>query len=168
MCAFAPPEFVGAASGFTGIGLGGVVPCAIALTAEFALWNRRQLYSGVMLSGSSLGAIVSSFVAVWLLPDCGWRSLSVVAFAFIVLVPMMYSLLPESVNALISRGRLDEARAVADRYGVDFEAGLREHAAYEARRAGRGYALAWISRICRWWCVLIRESAYPARHSGIS
>jgi AAHS family benzoate transporter-like MFS transporter len=167
VCAFAPPEFVGAASGFTGIGLGGVVPCAIALTAEFALWNRRQLYSGVMLSGSSLGAIVSSFVAVWLLPDYGWRSLSVVAFAFIVLVPMMYSLLPESVNALISRGRLDEARAVADRYGVDFEAGLREHAAYEARRAGRGYALAWISRICRWWCVLIRESACPARHSGI-
>jgi AAHS family benzoate transporter-like MFS transporter len=92
----------------------------------------------------------------------------VVAFSFIVLVPMMYSLLPESVNALISRGRLDEARAVADRYGVDFEAGLREHAAYGACRAGRGYALAWISRICRWWCVLIRESAYPARHSGIS
>ena len=141
-----PPEFVCAARGFTGIRLGGVVPCAIALTTEFAPWNRRQLYNGVMLSGSSLGAIVASFVAVWLLPDYGWRSLFVVAFAFIVLVPMMYSLVPESVNALMSRGRLDEARAVADRYGVDFEAGLREHAAYEARGAGRGYALAWISR----------------------
>jgi RNA polymerase sigma factor (sigma-70 family) len=23
------------------------------------------------------------------------------------------------------------------------------------------------SRICRWWCVLMRESACPARHSGI-
>jgi MFS transporter, AAHS family, benzoate transport protein len=101
-----PPEFVGAARGFTGIRLGRVVPCAIALTTEFAPWNRRQLYNGVMLSGSSLGAIVASFVAVWLLPDYGWRSL----FVFIVLVPMMYSLVPESVNALISRGRLDEAR----------------------------------------------------------
>jgi MFS family permease len=89
--------------------LGGVVPCAIALTAEFAPWNRRQLYNGVMLSGSSLGVIVASFVALWLLPDYGWRSLFVVAFAFIVLVPMMYSLLPESVHALISRGRLDVA-----------------------------------------------------------
>ena len=54
-----------------GIGLGGVVPRAIAVTAEFAPWNRRQLYSGVMLSGSSLGAIVASFVAVWLLADYG-------------------------------------------------------------------------------------------------
>jgi MFS family permease len=53
--------------------------------------------------------IVASFVALWLLPDYGWRSLFVVAFAFIVLVPMMYSLLPESVHALISRGRLDVA-----------------------------------------------------------
>jgi AAHS family benzoate transporter-like MFS transporter len=105
-----PPEFVGAARGFTGIGLGGVVPCAIALTAEFAPRNRRQLYNGVMLSGSSLGAIIASFVALWLLPDYGWRSLFAVAFAFIALVPMMYCLPPESVNALISRGRLDEAR----------------------------------------------------------
>jgi AAHS family benzoate transporter-like MFS transporter len=135
------PEFLGAARVFTGIGLGGVIPCTIALTSEFAPRNRRELYNGVMLVGSSLGAIVASLGALRLLPDYGWRSLFAVAFAFMVLVPMMYFLLPESVNALISRGRLDEAREVADRYGVAFEAGLREHAAHEARGAGRGYGL---------------------------
>jgi len=142
VCAFASsPELFGAARVFTGVGLGGVVPCAIAVTAEFAPRNRRQLHNGVVLTGSSLGAIVASLLALWLLPDYGWRSLFVVAFAFIVLVPMMYFLLPESVNALISHGRLDEAREVANRYGVDVEAGLREHAAHEARGAGRGYGL---------------------------
>jgi MFS transporter, AAHS family, benzoate transport protein len=142
VCAFATsPEFFGAARAFTGIGLGGVVPCAIALTAEFAPRNRRQVYNGVMLGGSSVGAIAASLLALWLLPDLGWRSLFVVAFASLVLVPMMYFLLPESVNALIAHGRLDEAREVADRCGVDFEAGLREHDVHEARGAGRGYGL---------------------------
>src|SRR5258705_2467249 len=85
------PEFLGAARAFTGIGLGGVVPCAIALTAEFAPRKRPPVFNRVMLGGSSVGAIVASLVALWLLPDYGWRSLFVVAFAFIVLVPMMHS-----------------------------------------------------------------------------
>jgi AAHS family benzoate transporter-like MFS transporter len=65
------PEFLGAARAFTGIGLGGVVPCTIALTSEFAPRNRRELYNGVMLVGSSLGAIVASLVGLRLLPDYG-------------------------------------------------------------------------------------------------
>ena len=73
------PEFLGAARVFTGIGLGGVIPCTIALTSEFAPRNRRELYNGVMLVGSSLGAIVASLVGLRLLPDYGARSSTEVA-----------------------------------------------------------------------------------------
>lgn len=60
ICAVATsPEFLGAARFFTGIGLGGVVPSAVALTAEFAPRNRKQIYNGLMLTGYSFGGIIA-------------------------------------------------------------------------------------------------------------
>lgn len=73
-CALAQsPEFFGFARFLTGIGLGGVVPSAVALTIEFAPKGRRQLYNGLMLTGYSVGGIISALAAIALLPEHSWR-----------------------------------------------------------------------------------------------
>ncbi|MFD6222314.1 MFS transporter [Nocardia asteroides] len=123
ICAVATsPEFLGAARFFTGIGLGGVVPSAVALTMEFAPRHRRQIYNGMMLTGYSFGGIVAALVAIALLPDHSWRVLYAVGALCVVVVPVMYFWLPESVNSLVARGKDAEAAELARTYGLDIEA----------------------------------------------
>lgn len=79
-CALAQsPEFFGFARFLTGIGLGGVVPSAVALTIEFAPKGRRQLYNGLMLTGYSVGGIISALAAIALLPEHSWRLMYTIA-----------------------------------------------------------------------------------------
>ncbi|MFF0454805.1 MFS transporter [Nocardia africana] len=147
ICALAQsPEFLGAARFVTGIGLGGVVPSAVALTVEYAPKTRRQLYNGLTLTGYSLGGIIAALAALALLPDHSWRLLYGLAALYLLILPVMYFYLPESVNYLILRGRTDDARRVASRYGLDFDSACREHTVEPAEAAadgagGRGYRL---------------------------
>ncbi|MFI9412391.1 MFS transporter [Nocardia gamkensis] len=123
ICAVATsPEFLGAARFFTGIGLGGVVPSAVALTMEFAPRNRRQIYNGMMLTGYSFGGIVAALVAIALLPDHSWRMLYAVGTLCVLVVPVMYFWLPESVNSLVARGKDAESAELALAYGLDIDA----------------------------------------------
>ncbi|MET9327568.1 MFS transporter [Tsukamurella sp. NPDC003166] len=118
LSALAPSVAVFGVSRFiTGVGIGAVVPSAVALTLEYAPPKRRMLYNGAMLTGFSFGGILASLVAMWMLPHLHWRSLFWVAACFIVLLPVMYLRLPESVEYLVRSGRLDEARALAAQYG---------------------------------------------------
>ncbi|MEV6062813.1 aromatic acid/H+ symport family MFS transporter [Nocardia asteroides] len=123
ICAVATsPEFLAAARFFTGIGLGGVVPSAVALTMEFAPRHRRQIYNGMMLTGYSFGGIVAALVAIALLPDHSWRMLYAVGALCVIVVPAMYFWLPESVNSLVARGKNAEAAELARAYGLDIDA----------------------------------------------
>ncbi|MFJ4375572.1 MFS transporter [Pseudomonas japonica] len=127
LCAVAQtPQMLGIFRFLSGIGLGGVVPCAVALTIEYAPRQRRQLYNGLMLTGYSVGGIVSALAALALLPEHSWRTLYAIGGLYVLILPVMYFLLPESVNYLVGRGRHEEARALAQRYGIDFEQVLQE------------------------------------------
>jgi AAHS family benzoate transporter-like MFS transporter len=113
-----------------GLGLGGVIPSSIALTMEYAPRERRQLYNALMFAGYPVGGVIAASMARWLLADHGWRPLFALGAAPLVLVlPIAWRFLPESPGYLLSRGRSDEARAVAEQYGLDFEALRREHTA---------------------------------------
>ncbi|MBP2839311.1 aromatic acid/H+ symport family MFS transporter [Pseudomonas sp. PNP] len=181
-CAFAnSAQMLGFARFLTGIGLGGVIPCTVALTAEYAPRNRRQLYNGFMLTGYSVGGIVSALLALVLLPDHSWRTLYAIGALYIFVLPLMYFYLPESASYLASRGRLEEARAVASQYAIDLDDILKEEAAHKLQQ-GRGYRLLWnpafrpatamfivvmfcsqlvIYGLNMWLPHLMRESGYP-------
>ncbi|MGW5570341.1 MFS transporter [Nocardia thailandica] len=138
ICALAvSPETLGAARFFTGIGLGGVVPSAVALTMEYAPRDRRQIYNGLTLTGYSVGGIVAALVAIALLPDHGWRVLYAIGALCAIVLPVMYFWLPESVNYLLARGRDDEARDLATMYGLDLDAARAELAGRTAEPADR-------------------------------
>lgn len=106
-----------------GVGLGGVMPTAIALTVEFAPRGRRQLYNALMFVGYAFGGVLAALAALALLADNGFRILLWIGAApALVLVPLMYRYLPESVSYLERSGREAQAREVAERYGVEAEA----------------------------------------------
>jgi AAHS family benzoate transporter-like MFS transporter len=103
-----------------GIGLGGVVPTAVALTIEFAPPRYRNTTNGVMFSGYSMGGIAAAVVAIQVIPDAGWRPMFWIgAAAGAALLPIAAFLLPESPTYLLKKGRGTEATAVAGTYGME-------------------------------------------------
>ncbi|MEI8407436.1 MULTISPECIES: MFS transporter [unclassified Kribbella] len=121
--ALAPnPEVFGFLRFVTGLGLGGVVPTAIALTVEYAPPHRRNFNNALMFSGFSLGGVLAAVLAINLVPTQGFRIMFWIGMAPLVLVlPLAWKYLPESVSFLQARGRHDEAAALAAKYGVQPE-----------------------------------------------
>jgi MFS transporter, AAHS family, 4-hydroxybenzoate transporter len=93
----------------TGLGLGGAMPNAIAMTAEFNPRRRRATMVMVMFCGFSIGAALGGMLAAWLIPQFGWRAVFVVGgLAPLVMVPILILRLPESVRFLATKGHAPE------------------------------------------------------------
>jgi AAHS family benzoate transporter-like MFS transporter len=124
--ALAPnPEVFGLMRFVTGLGLGGVVPTAIALTVEYAPAHRRNFNNALMFSGFSIGGVMAAVLAINLLPSHGFETMFWIGVApLFVVVPLAYRFLPESVSFLVARGRHEEARELAAKYGVPMEAAV--------------------------------------------
>jgi AAHS family 4-hydroxybenzoate transporter-like MFS transporter len=93
----------------TGLGLGGAMPNAVAMTSEFSPHRRRATMVMVMFCGFSVGAALGGLLAAALIPHFGWRSVFVVGgLAPLLLVPILMLRLPESVRFLALTGRAPE------------------------------------------------------------
>jgi AAHS family 4-hydroxybenzoate transporter-like MFS transporter len=101
----------------TGLGMGGAMPNAIALTSEFMPERRRGTAVVTMICGFSLGAAVGGFLAAWLIPRFGWEAVFLAGGLIPVVVgAASLFLLPESIRFLIVKGGRDsQARAYLER-----------------------------------------------------
>jgi MFS transporter, AAHS family, 4-hydroxybenzoate transporter len=89
----------------TGLGLGGAMPNAIAMTSEFNPQRRRATMVMIMFCGFSVGAALGGMLAAGLIPYLGWRSVFVVGgIAPLIMVPILALKLPESVRFLALHG----------------------------------------------------------------
>jgi AAHS family 4-hydroxybenzoate transporter-like MFS transporter len=90
----------------TGLGLGGAMPNAIAMTSELNPRRRRATMVMIMFCGFSVGAALGGFLAAGLIPQFGWRSVFVVGgLVPLLLGPVLALRLPESVRFLVLTGR---------------------------------------------------------------
>jgi len=120
LCAIAPsPELFGLFRFLAGLGLGGVVPTASALTIEFAPPERRKFIYALMFSGYSVGGILSALLAIPLVPEFGFRIMFAIGLApLLLVVPLAWRFMPESPAFLLARGRRREAEEIARRYDL--------------------------------------------------
>jgi AAHS family 4-hydroxybenzoate transporter-like MFS transporter len=92
----------------TGLGLGGALPNAVALTSEFSPHRRRATMVMAMFVGFSVGAALGGLIAAALIPSFGWRSIFLIGgVAPLILVPFLAVRLPESVRFLALTGHAD-------------------------------------------------------------
>jgi AAHS family benzoate transporter-like MFS transporter len=119
LCGVAPnADVFGLLRFVAGIGLGGLVPSANALAAEFVPARFRSVGATVMMSGVPIGGALAALIGIPVLPALGWEALYLFAFAGFVLVAALALWLPESAAWLRSKDRADEARTVEARYGL--------------------------------------------------
>jgi len=119
LSALAPtPAVFGFSRFVAGLGLGGIIPCAAALTTEFSPKSRKSFNYGLMYSGYSIGILTAALVSRAHLEDHGWRMMMLIGAAPLALVPVMMALLPESLEWLVSRGRTARAESLARRWNM--------------------------------------------------
>lgn len=128
-----------------GLGLGGVIPVAAALTIEYSPPARRSLNYGLMYSGYSAGILCSALVALSVMSHWGWRAVLAAGVVPLLLVPVMARWLPESLDYLVARGRLDDARRLARRLGMADEAVARIGAAQPLNAGAAAEPATWRS-----------------------
>jgi MFS transporter, AAHS family, benzoate transport protein len=105
---------------FTGLGVGALVATTGALVSEYAPKGKKNLCNAITYSGVPLGSLLAALLAILLLQSIGWRGMFWIgALPIVTLLPLAYFKMPESVAWLASRGRLEEARAVSARTGVE-------------------------------------------------
>jgi MFS transporter, AAHS family, 4-hydroxybenzoate transporter len=87
-----------------GIGLGAIMPNSMALVGEYTPKRLRVITMMIVSNGFTLGAALGGFLASWMIPHFGWRSI----FYFGGVLPLacgvaMLFLLPESLQFLVLR-----------------------------------------------------------------
>jgi AAHS family benzoate transporter-like MFS transporter len=104
----------------TGLGIGSLLATTAALVAEYAPKGRKNLINAITNGGIPLGSLLAAGLAMVLMEHVGWRGLFWIgALPIVTLLPLAYFKMPESVAWLAARGRMDEARALSERTGVD-------------------------------------------------
>jgi MFS family permease len=107
LCAVAPdPWTFGALRFLAGLGLGGVLPVAIALVNEYARVGKGGGATTVLMTGYHVGAVITALLGIVVIPALGWRAMFVIgALPALVLVPLIVRYLPESEAFLQDRAR---------------------------------------------------------------
>jgi MFS transporter, AAHS family, 4-hydroxybenzoate transporter len=96
----------------TGIGLGGALPSASALLAEFTSREVRSQALGAALVGVPLGGILGAALAAGIVSTHGWRAMFVIGGTLpVAAAAAMYFVMPESPRFLASRSRCTGALA---------------------------------------------------------
>jgi AAHS family 4-hydroxybenzoate transporter-like MFS transporter len=91
-----------------GMGFGGVMPNAIAMTAEYSPHRCRGTMVTIMFCGFPVGASIAGFATVPILNAFSWRGVFLLAGAMpLVLAPVLAVLLPESIRHLVIHGAED-------------------------------------------------------------
>jgi len=90
----------------TGLGLGAAMPNAVTLMSEYCPDRMRATLTNAMFCGFPLGAAFGGFLAAWMIPQFGWRSVLMLGGAApLVLAAAMLALLPESVRYMVAKSQ---------------------------------------------------------------
>lgn len=97
LCAVAPnPGVFGVLRLIAGLGLGGLVPSANALTAELVPPRWRGSMATLMMSGVPIGGAIAALTGLALIPAFGWRSMFWITIVSFVLLAVAWKVLPET------------------------------------------------------------------------
>lgn len=95
-----------------GLGIGGVMPNVVALTSEYAPKRIRSTLVAVMFSGYAIGGMASALLGSVLVPVYGWKIMFQIAGIPLLLLPVLWMLLPESLQYLTLKKRNAEAKSI--------------------------------------------------------
>lgn len=110
------PEMFGLFRFIGGLGLGGVIPTASALTIEYSPVQHRSKLYAIMYTGYPIGGVLGALFSMFLLEDYSWRLMFWIGVTPLLVIPFIIKLLPESISFLMAKKKLTEATSIAQKY----------------------------------------------------
>jgi AAHS family benzoate transporter-like MFS transporter len=95
-----------------GLGIGGVMPNVVALMTEYAPKKIRSTLVAIMFSGYAIGGMTSALLGAWLVKDMGWQIMFLIAGIPLLLLPIIWKFLPESLAFLIKSKNNQQAEQI--------------------------------------------------------
>ncbi|RXS95803.1 MFS transporter [Acinetobacter junii] len=107
-----------------GLGIGGVMPNLVALTSEYAPKRIRSTLVGTMFSGYAIGGILSALIGSYLVESQGWQIMFLIAGIPLILLPVIWKFLPESLTFLVKTGKTDQAHSIIQKISPEQNIGI--------------------------------------------
>ncbi|WP_233836209.1 MFS transporter [Paraburkholderia sp. ZP32-5] len=128
----------------TGVGLGAAMPNAVTMMGEYCPDRRRATVINLMFCGFPLGAAFGGFLAAWMIPHFGWRSVLLLGgITPLVLVLLLLAKMPESVRYMVANNKpVERIRAALARISGDaVQAGAFTMTETAPQTGGKGLAV---------------------------
>ena len=106
-----PTEF-GILRFLAGLGIGGVMPNVVALMTEYAPKRIRSTLVALMFSGYAIGGMSSALLGAWLVPQFGWKIMFLLAGTPLLLLPVIWMFLPESLMYLTVKNQTVKSHGI--------------------------------------------------------
>ena len=103
---------------FASLGLGALYVACNTLMAEYVPTRYRTTVLGTLQAGWSVGYIVATLLAGWILPEHGWRWLFYVAIIPVILAVLMQRLVPEPQAWLTARAERAREKATGSQQAM--------------------------------------------------
>ncbi|MCX5080621.1 MFS transporter [Streptomyces sp. NPDC056121] len=109
-----------------GLGIGGVVPVAATYINEIARSDKRGRFVLIYEMIFPAGLAAATLVAVWVVPNLGWRAMFVIGALPVLLAVALPKHVAESPRWLLSQGRTEEAEQAIARIEAEVAAATGE------------------------------------------
>lgn len=100
------------------LGLGAQYVVCNTLMSEYVPTGRRTTVLGTLQAGWSVGYVVATLLAGWILPSYGWRWLFYLAIFPVVMAVLMQFLVPEPQAWLSAKSKREQTAAPVDARGA--------------------------------------------------
>lgn len=95
-----------------GLGIGGAMPNAIGLLSDYVPGKSRNTMIAIATTGMQIGGILAPVISIVAVPSLGWRFCLYIGFIALIAVPFMIKLLPDSLDHLYAKGKMNEIKKV--------------------------------------------------------
>ena len=87
----------------------------MALTSEYAPQKLRSTLVTGMFSGYAMGGIMAALLGTWLTPSFGWQIMFWIAGIPLLVLPLLFIFLPESLAFLVKQQKTEKALAIVQK-----------------------------------------------------
>ena len=91
-----------------GLGIGGVMPNIVAQMTEYSPRRIRSFMTTVMFSGYAVGGVLAAVIGKNFIVEFGWQIIFIVAGVPLLLLPFIFTTMPESLSFVIAHKKTDQ------------------------------------------------------------
>lgn len=105
---------------FGGMGIAAITPISNSILSEYSPKQSRRFSLTTNGIGITLGQMVTSLLAVWLIPLLGWRGFFGVSIIGLALIPFILKLIPETMILILKKNEKSKVASILSQADPNF------------------------------------------------